>query len=150
MNFLLKHVDMLSDEDMKSLQSNTSEAKVIRFIRNSEACDLKPTLSNQLLVYQVAQKHKIDFSKLDQKFRAVEAVLKSKDEQAAFLKEHYEEMKQDADYTVVLACMIINTNSQNEYKLSEQQQHEIDENYYYLKYRLNESGENARQFNKNI
>ena len=80
----------------------------------------------------------------------MEAVLKSKDEQAAFLKEHYEEMKQDADYTVVLACMIINTNSQNEYKLSEQQQHEIDENYYYLKYRLNESGENARQFNKNI
>lgn len=80
----------------------------------------------------------------------MEAVLKSKDEQTAFLKEHYEEMKQDADYTVVLACMIINTNSQNEYKLSEQQQHEVDENYYYLKYRLNESGENARQFNKNI
>lgn len=51
MNFLLKHVDMLSDEDVKSLQSNTSEAKVIRLIRNSEACDLKPTLSNQLLVY---------------------------------------------------------------------------------------------------
>ena len=59
-------------------------------------------------------------------------------------------MKQDADYTVVLACMIINTNTQNEYKLSEQQQHEIDENYYYLKYRLNESGENARKFNRDI
>lgn len=80
MNFLLKHIEMLSEEDVKQLSSNTSEAKVIRLIKNKEACDLKPTLSNQLLVYQAARKNQIDFSKLDQKFRAVEAVLKPKDE----------------------------------------------------------------------
>ena len=51
MNFLLKHIDMLSGDDVKSLTSSTNEAKVIRLIKNGEACDLKPILSNQLLVY---------------------------------------------------------------------------------------------------
>lgn len=34
MNFLLKHVDMLSDDDIKSLQSSTNEAKVIRLVKS--------------------------------------------------------------------------------------------------------------------
>ena len=66
------------------------------------------------------------------------------------MKEHYEQLKQDVEQAVILACLIINTESQGEYSLSEEQQREIDENYYYLKYSLKKSGESARQFNRDI